>query len=461
MNSGWEYRADVSILANTLGARCIEAGLIRVSVQNDAGESTDLFSPFTIDMMKDNATGQELLPIQNQGTKKIPEKAAKKVLVADDASPETPALQIHGAPEESRGEYALARAYIDSVAKNPGSFVDRVAAGDEMYSYIRNNIVRKKDASYLYFKTEKEALQSIENIIQSSGKTFEHIKSFLDFASGYGRATRFLIQEIDPSKVWVSDIYEGAVDFQKEYFGVNGFYSETDPRKLQFPREFEMIYVGSLFSHLPMHRFRDWLSRLYAILEDDGILIFSTHGESLCPPENKLDPSGFTFLGMSESGSLSVSEYGSTFVTRACVERIAKELGITFIYFLERELWAQDMYVITRKHISSLEKLLPNNYPKGNIESVNIDGDGTLVVKGWATEREIGSPVREVSIYAGNERLGKATLGITRSDVAEHFQQPKFAQSGWEYTGRWLLNADKKKPTCIIIKVLIMMIIII
>jgi SAM-dependent methyltransferase len=457
LNSGWEFRADASILEKKLGARSKEAGLIHASIQNYAGEATDLFSPFEIDMMKDNASGEGLLSIKNRGLRGFLEKVAKKVLVSDKAPSEAVALHDQGSSGESQREYALARAYIDSVARDPTSFVNRVDADDEMYLYTKNNIAQKEAASYLYFKTGKEALQSIENIIVSIGKSFEHIQSFLDFASGYGRFTRFLIQEIDPVKIWVSDIYQGAVDFQVKYFKVNGFYSETDPHKLQFPRKFEIIYVGSLFSHLPANRFQEWLSRLYGILEDDGILIFSTHGESLCPPQNQLDPSGFTFLGMSESESLSVEEYGSTFVTKDWVERMAKKLGINYIYFLERELWAQDIYVVTRKNIPSLQKLMPNNYPKGNIESVEISEDGKLFVKGWAIEREIGSPVKEVRIYADDEQLGRATLDIKRSDVAEHFKQPKYVRSGWEYRGRCIFNNElyEKDPNFIIIKALI------
>ena len=337
-------------------------------------------------------------------------------------------------PRTDSVEKMLVKDYIQAVAKDPTTFVDSISPDDEMYTFIINETNRKEMASYLYFKSGRESLQSIENIVRSSGKSFAGIRSFLDFASGYGRVTRFLIQEIEAGKIWVSDIYHGAVDFQKKYFKVNGFYSETAPSKMKFPGNFEVIYVGSLFFHLPANRFKDWLSALYDILEDDGILIFSTHGEQLCPPEIPIDSSGFTFFAASESKTLPVKEYGSTFVSRNWVERLAKELEIFKVYFLEKGLCGfQDIYVVTKKYISSLSNPAPTNFFQGDICSVQITKDGSVYITGWAIDKEFGAPVEEVNIYVGDELSGKATLGIPSQDIENHFKKPDCLNSGWEH----------------------------
>ena len=123
-------------------------------------------------------------------------------------------------------EKALAKSYIAAVAKDPNTFIDLISSDDEMYLFTQDQVREKENALFFYFRTGRESLQSVENVITSSGKSFKEIRSFLDFASGYGRVTRFLIQEIEASSVWVSDIYKKAVAFQKNYFKVNGFYSD-------------------------------------------------------------------------------------------------------------------------------------------------------------------------------------------------------------------------------------------
>ncbi len=356
-------------------------------------------------------------------------------------------------------EKKLAEAYIRAVATHPNSFVDSISPHDEMYIFTRNHADQKETASYLYFKSGREALQCIEKIVRFSGKSLRGVNSFLDFACGYGKSTRFLIQEIEPRKVWVSDIYKGAVDFQKKIFGVNGFYSETEPSKLRFPRKFEVIYAGSLFSHLPVTRFEEWLSTLSNILEDNGIFIFSTHGETLCPPGFQVDPSGFTFFKFSESRSLSTDEYGCTFVTRAWVERLGKKLGIRNIYFKEKELWgSQDIYVVTKEDIPSLDNLSPNSFPQGNIESIHIAEDGSVSVRGWAIDREFAAPVMEVLIYVDDALLGRAALGIQRPDVADYFKRADCLSSGWQFSAgpSGILNEEIQRTLCfIIVKALI------
>jgi glycosyltransferase involved in cell wall biosynthesis len=356
-------------------------------------------------------------------------------------------------------ERKLARTYVQAVARDPRTFVDLISPDDEMYIYTKNNAkTQKETASYLYLEGGRECFKSIENIVKLFGKSLGDAGCFLDFACGYGRVTRFLIQEIAPNKLWVSDIYKGAVDFQRRYFKVNGFYSDVEPSNVKFPRKFGIIYVGSLFSHLPENRFKEWLSALWDTLDDGGLLIFSTHGEPICPPGIQISPPGFIFLGQSESRTLSTKEYGITFVTSDWVKNLAAGLGINSIHFLEQELCGyQDIYVATKQNLSSLNNLMPTNYSKGHIDSIRITKEGNLYVAGWACEKSVGAPVKEIFIYAEDELLGKASLGGARPDVANHFRKPACLNSGWEFDGGQLVLRDKIKcrDGVILVKVLV------
>ena len=116
----------------------------------------------------------------------------------------------------------LVKDYIQAVAKDPTTFVDSISPDDEMY-LVSMPRVKEEEALSWYIKSGIMSLQSIEKILVAGGKPFQSINSFLDFGCGYGRVTRFLIQEMDASKIWVGDIYKEAVDFQRKYFTVGMF----------------------------------------------------------------------------------------------------------------------------------------------------------------------------------------------------------------------------------------------
>ncbi|MBO1346566.1 MAG: hypothetical protein EBE86_003795 [Hormoscilla sp. GUM202] len=55
----------------------------------------------------------------------------------------------------------------------------------------------------------------VEQIINWKFKGWDRMmeSAFLDFACGYGRFTRFLVQEMSPDRILVSDIYSEAARF--------------------------------------------------------------------------------------------------------------------------------------------------------------------------------------------------------------------------------------------------------
>ncbi|MBE0549067.1 MAG: class I SAM-dependent methyltransferase [Rubrivivax sp.] len=333
-------------------------------------------------------------------------------------------------------EDALARAYLSAIATDRRSFFDGVSAEDEMYIYLRNNLPKRSYALQEYMYGGKEAVQVIENIIGAAGKTFDGVRSFLDFACGYGKSTRFLVQRLAPDRIWVSDIYTGAVDFQRMHLGVNGFYSAINPDDVKFPRKYEIIYVGSLFSHLAAPQFKAWLARLYGVLADDGLLIFSTHGESVQALSGESARDGYMFIPVSESRSLDKNEYGSSTVTEKWVRNLAAELRIAQVHYLQSELWAQDVYVVARSKTLLGDRPRPNPFPRGTIEGAFIDSEGRLQISGWAMSRRTGAPVEAVRIMIGSTEVGYAELGLSRPDVATYFKRPDIEYSGWRYIGK-------------------------
>jgi len=167
------------------------------------------------------------------------------------------------------------------------------------------------------------------------------------------------VQRLDPSRVTVADINPVGVDFARRSFGVSGFYSTEVAADLHHDRQYEVVFVASLFSHLAIDHWRAWLRRLYELVAPGGLLVFSTHGPYArdvvfgegSRDQLEVEADGFTFLRSNETaGRLDAEYYGSAFVTEDFVttQIIADGLG-TVKHVYPHKLWGtQDLYVVEK-----------------------------------------------------------------------------------------------------------------
>jgi SAM-dependent methyltransferase len=127
-----------------------------------------------------------------------------------------------------------------------------------------------------YFRGGLANVRTVEDVLTYGGSPLAGARSVLEFASGYGRLTRHLVPRIDRSRLTVADVDRQAVDFVRSTFGVDGFYSTSDPAELVRPERYDLILVVSLFSHLPARTWNAWLRTLLDLLEPGGALLFTT-----------------------------------------------------------------------------------------------------------------------------------------------------------------------------------------
>jgi SAM-dependent methyltransferase len=209
-------------------------------------------------------------------------------------------------------------------------------------------------------KATESLLTDVECILGRSGVSLPHVGSFLDFACGHGRLTRFLVHRLSRNRITVSDINKEAVDFVCSTFGVQGFYSVATPEKLSHDGCSDVIFVGSLFSHLPVTIWASWLSRLYGMLTKNGVLVFSTHGMDLynqiAPAGRKeleTDTEGFFYGEMTFGGGgiLPPTIYGTTYVSDSYVRQVvdSRALGNLIGFYPKGLSKLQDVYVITNQ----------------------------------------------------------------------------------------------------------------
>jgi len=231
-----------------------------------------------------------------------------------------------------------------------------VSKRDVMFRYLELIRPNLPEAYWEYLITGMQAFQPFDGVVEERFGGFDRIEPVLDFASGYGRMTRFLVRSARPEQVWVSDIKLRAVEFQREKFGVRGWAAPADPAEFRTEMRFDAIFAASFFSHAPAKSFSDWLHALSSALSDRGILIFSVNDISMVPSQAGED---FYYQAMSEEAFFPYldddapggEEYGETYVSESYVRGVLAELGFPDEQVERRPkgIWGiQDLYVVAR-----------------------------------------------------------------------------------------------------------------
>lgn len=104
------------------------------------------------------------------------------------------------------------------------------------------------------------------------------VKTVLDLPSGHGRVLRHLVKMFPQAEFDVCDLDIPGMDFCVKQFGARAIPSNPDLTKTVFDREYDLIWIGSLFTHLPELRTREWLAFLAKHLSPTGVIVATFHG---------------------------------------------------------------------------------------------------------------------------------------------------------------------------------------
>ncbi len=204
-----------------------------------------------------------------------------------------------------------------------------------------------------YFADGWRTLSELMLLLESVQRPLLEARSFLEFASGHGRFTRHLVKALGAERLTVSDVVPDAVAFARETLGVRGFLSTARPEDLSWPQRYDMVFVLSLFSHLPLSSWQRWLQRLVDAVAPGGVLVFSTHGlEAARRAQVQLDAAGYFFAPSSESSAIDAEEYGTAFTGEGFVRARVAELAdsVEVLRFAPNWFWHhQDAWVLRRR----------------------------------------------------------------------------------------------------------------
>ncbi|MBW8875425.1 MAG: class I SAM-dependent methyltransferase [Acidobacteria bacterium] len=309
-----------------------------------------------------------------------------------------------------------------------------VHAEDEMLLHYLNLHANDRDqALVLYFDSGRRIWETLATILRWRFGEMPPGFQLLDFASGYGRVTRWAVLDIPPERFWVSDVYAGGVRFQEAAFGVHGIVSHADPEQLACAETFDAIVVSSLFTHLPETTFRSWLRRLWGLLRPGGVLVFSVHDRDLLLPGRELPPAGFLFDAESESGSLSTEQYGTMWVDEAFVRRkVAEAAPGSSVHRVPRGMLRfQDLYVVVPEAGADFSGLALRVEPEGFVEHCSLIR-GRLRLTGWVADRARRDAPRELRLTMGSETVLVHRDFVPRPEVGILFPYEQVTPYGWD-----------------------------
>lgn len=204
-----------------------------------------------------------------------------------------------------------------------------------------------------YFSDGANSATKVRKLIDQWLGESDTARTILEFAAGYGAVTRHAKKALEPHELHSSDIDPQANEFLARNFSVRTVQSADVPEDLSLPVEYDAIFVLSFFSHMPRATWGRWLQRLYAGLKKDGILLFTTHGETSMEqhfPQAELDSTGYRFEQTSEQGDLDAAKYGQTITSKAFVDaQISKLPGVEYLVHELARWWGHQDHYIVRK----------------------------------------------------------------------------------------------------------------
>ncbi|HKP48230.1 MAG TPA: class I SAM-dependent methyltransferase [Pyrinomonadaceae bacterium] len=143
----------------------------------------------------------------------------------------------------------------------------RISPKDGMY---------KGDGDH-YFGVGLSAIECINAAL--SGSNLPEPKRILDLPCGHGRVLRFLVNRFPESAITACDLDTDGVDFCTETFDVSGAYSRVDLATLSLADSFDLIWCGSLITHLDETRIVALMKFFDQHLSQNGLLFFTAAGD--------------------------------------------------------------------------------------------------------------------------------------------------------------------------------------
>jgi SAM-dependent methyltransferase len=103
-------------------------------------------------------------------------------------------------------------------------------------------------------------------------------RNILDFPCGSGRVTRHLRAFFPDAVIGACDLYENHINFCVNNFGAIPILSKENLDELDIGAKWDLIFCGSLLTHLPPDMFVSALKFIARSMSDEGIALITLEG---------------------------------------------------------------------------------------------------------------------------------------------------------------------------------------
>lgn len=222
-----------------------------------------------------------------------------------------------------------------------------------------------------YFDLGRRALELIHFSSELCDKP--HYPAILDLPCGHGRVLRWLRTHYPYASLTACDLDRGGVDFCARQFGAAPVYSQADLHQLPFTAQFDLIWVGSLVTHLRQDRWLATLDCLVKWTKECGVIVLTTQGRSVSSllargrrniAENidkaalleEYARTGFAYQRYFESNA--EEDYGLTLSSPEWVLRTLQRYPDIIVRAYLEEAWGMQDVIILYKKAGHFEPLL-------------------------------------------------------------------------------------------------------
>jgi SAM-dependent methyltransferase len=139
-----------------------------------------------------------------------------------------------------------------------------------------NDTMFVSDKGDHYMGVGQSALRCIKLALLAAGK--ESIQRILDLPCGHGRVLRVLHAAFPDAQITACDLDRDGVDFCARTFGAAPVYSEENPKFIRISDHFDLIWCGSLLTHVDRYVWPKFLRFFESRLAPGGLCVFTVHG---------------------------------------------------------------------------------------------------------------------------------------------------------------------------------------
>jgi SAM-dependent methyltransferase len=127
-----------------------------------------------------------------------------------------------------------------------------------------------------YFEVGRSAVDIIALALMASKS--QTVNRVLDLPCGHGRVLRHLICLFPGAEFHGCDLDMDGLDFCAKNFGAVPVHSKEELTDVDFGTQYDLMWVGSLFTHTAQEVTKRWTTHLSRFLSPRGIIVATLHG---------------------------------------------------------------------------------------------------------------------------------------------------------------------------------------